>query len=103
MLSKSNEYLQEAVSTAYQLSQDERIRQQCEAREEYYRIENTRKLRLERAEEKVIQRDQIIVEQKRAIADKDQAIAEQKQTIADKDMQIQQLLKKLDEHGISAE
>ena len=96
MLSKSNEYLQEAVSTAYQLSQDERIRQQCEAREEYYRIENTRKLKLERAEDELIQRDQIIAEQKQVIADKEQAIA-------DKDMQIQQLLKKLDEHGISAE
>ena len=110
MLSKSNEYLQEAVSTAYQLSQDERIRQQCEAREEYYRIENTRQMELEIAKGEVIQRDRIIAEQKQAIADreqtiadKEQAIADREQTIADKDMQIQLLLKKLAEHGISDE
>ncbi len=117
MLSESNKYLQEAVSTVYQLSQDEIIRQQCEAREEYYRIENTRKLELEMAKEEarqakqasiqqnriIAEKEQAIAEQKQAITEQKQAIAEQKRTIADKDARIQQLLQKLTEHGISTE
>ena len=37
MYAESDEYLQEAVDTVYKLTQDEKIRQQCEAREDYYR------------------------------------------------------------------
>ena len=33
MLAQNNEYLQEAVSGVRQLTEDEKIRQQCEARE----------------------------------------------------------------------
>lgn len=36
MYAESDEYLQEAVDTVYKLTQDEKIRQQCEAREDYY-------------------------------------------------------------------
>ena len=37
MYAESDEYLREAVDTVYKLTQDEKIRQQCEAREDYYR------------------------------------------------------------------
>lgn len=37
MLAKSNPNIQEAAATVYKLSQEEKIRQQCEAREDYYR------------------------------------------------------------------
>lgn len=37
MIAKDNEYLKEAAETAYQLSAEEAIRQQCEAREDFYR------------------------------------------------------------------
>ena len=37
MIAKSDEYIQEAVDTVYQLSKEEQIRLQCEAREDYYR------------------------------------------------------------------
>lgn len=39
MLTKKNEYIDEAASTIYQLTQDEKIRMQCEAREDYYRTQ----------------------------------------------------------------
>lgn len=41
MLTKQNEYIKEASTTIYQLSQEEAIRQQCEAREDYYRRQRT--------------------------------------------------------------
>ena len=37
MLAQDNEYIRQASETIYQLSQEEAIRQQCEAREDYYR------------------------------------------------------------------
>ena len=37
MLAKTNQYIEEAVATIRQLTQEEKIRQQCEAREDYYR------------------------------------------------------------------
>lgn len=37
MLVEQNEFIANASSTVYQLSQDEMIRLQCEAREDYYR------------------------------------------------------------------
>lgn len=36
MLAENNSYIAEASATVYQLSQDEKIRLQCEAREDYY-------------------------------------------------------------------
>lgn len=37
MLAENNSYIAEASATVYKLSQDEKIRLQCEAREDYYR------------------------------------------------------------------
>lgn len=37
MLARDNDYINDAAATIYQLSQDEMIRLQCEAREDYYR------------------------------------------------------------------
>ena len=36
MLAKNNEYLTEATVTLHEMTEDERIREQCEAREKYY-------------------------------------------------------------------
>lgn len=41
MLAEKNEFLNDASETIYQLSADEKIREQCWAREEYNRIERT--------------------------------------------------------------
>lgn len=51
MLTQQSEYLQEAAQSMYQLSADEKIRQQCEAREENERIERYMKKLRERLEE----------------------------------------------------
>lgn len=39
MLAQNNKYIEEASATVYQLSQEERIRMECEAREDYYRTQ----------------------------------------------------------------
>ena len=68
MLAQKNDYIKEASNTIYQLTQEEKIRQQCEAREDYYRAQRdlTRLVEAQKA---------IIAEQKSAIAEKDSTIA----------------------------
>ena len=43
MIAQQNEYMQEATETLYELNADETIRQQCLARQDYYRTQNSYK------------------------------------------------------------
>lgn len=86
MLAEKNEYLNEAVETVYQLSAEEQIREQCRAREEYYRIERTVKRQLENALQGKKEAEERLAE---TIAEKDATIAELEARIAQ--LQDQQL------------
>ena len=62
MLAKTNQYIGEAVSTIRQLTQEEKIRQQCEAREDYYRRTAGREALLRKTTQ---ERDQAFAERER--------------------------------------
>lgn len=83
MIAADDQIFQELGETLFKLNADEKIRYQCEAREEYWRIQNTTKRQLEK-------QGATIEEQKTAIAKKDSTIAEQRVVIADKDSTIAQ-------------
>ena len=51
MLAEQNEFIANASSTVYQLSQEETIRLQCEAREDYYRRERGKQKRFDMLKE----------------------------------------------------
>ena len=72
MLAENNSDINEAVCTVYQLTQDEKIRQRCLAREDYYRTQNDIKLIHERqlsAKDEVIrQKDDTIKQQDKELA-----------------------------------
>ena len=85
MLAENNEYLREATETVYEISQEEQIRMQCEAREDYNRrmlgigrllAKQTRELKEQAA---------IIAEKDSALAEKDSALAEKDSALAEKD------------------
>lgn len=80
MLAKANPNIQEAVFTVAKLTQDEKIRQQCEAREDYYH--------------RVVARERLLENTKRQL---DRAVAQLDQTTAERD----KLLKFIQEHGLS--
>ncbi len=75
---------QELGETLFKLNADEKIRYQCEAREEYWRIQNTTKWQLETQEA-------TIEEQKIALAEKDSTIAQKDSALAEKDSTIAEL------------
>ena len=68
MLAKTDLNLQEAVVTVRQLTQDEKIRQMCEAREDYYRRTAGREALLQKT---TLERDQAVAREKKAVAERD--------------------------------
>lgn len=76
MLAQNDEKIKEASTTIYQLSQEEKIRLQCEAREEYYRIQRTNQRRYEASCAKIEEQASVIAAKDAAIAQKDAIIAE---------------------------
>lgn len=60
MIAQNSDYIKEASETIYKLTEDERVRMQCEAREDFYRRQRTQQRwvenlqqRLARAEEEL--------------------------------------------------
>lgn len=72
MLAQDNEAIREASSTVYQLTQEERIRMECEAREDYYRTQNDMQLVLRRSAEKVEALEKEVDRLRKWIADQGQ-------------------------------
>ena len=53
MLAEQNEFIANASSTVYQLSQEETIRLQCEAREDYYRRQRSVQHYMDKQKERI--------------------------------------------------
>lgn len=68
MLAQENEDIREASGTIYQLTREEDIRQQCEAREDYYRRQRSVEIYMQKQEDTIRQ-------QRRQLAEKDGTIA----------------------------
>ena len=91
MLAQNDDYIKDASNTIYQLSQDEQIRLQCEAREDHYR----RLRRIARQHEeinelttRIAEKDAVITDMHDTVAEKDAVIADMHDTVAEKDAVI---------------
>lgn len=73
MLAQNNEYIREASSTVYQLSQEERIRMECEAREDFYRTQRGLQNMLNKSAAQV---ETLTAENKTLTAEKEKLTAE---------------------------
>ncbi len=108
MLAREDENLQSAVCTVARLTKEEKIRLQCEAREDYYRRtagrerllkETTAKLGQTAAklDQAVAARDQFETNWKQATAERDQAAAERDWAVAE----LEKALRVIRERGIA--
>ena len=68
MLSQNNEYLKEASETVYHLTQEEKVRLQCQTREDYYYRMKGIQEKFEHYKAEKIQSDDEIAELKQQIA-----------------------------------
>ena len=82
MLAQNNEYLKEATETVYELSQEEQIRMQCEAREDYNRRMLGIGRTIARQTRELKEKDALLAEKDSALAEKDSALAEKDSIIA---------------------
>ena len=82
MLAATSSIIDDAATTLYQLSEDERIRQECEAREDYWKREQGLLDEMNETQERFAEAQKKIAEQEKALAEKDEALAEKDEEIA---------------------
>ena len=85
MLAQKDDVINDASSTIYQLTQEEKIRLQCEAREDYYRRQNYVEEEFARKEAALAEKDAEIAEKDAVLAEKDAALAEKDAALAERD------------------
>ena len=90
MLATNNTIIENAAETIYRLSADEAIREQCEAREDYYRLQRT-------IQKEIEQQKTQIEEQKTQIEEQKTQIDEQKTQINRQQSQLEQQQTQLDQ------
>ncbi len=90
MVAAKNRMIDDAATTIYQLTADERIRQQCEAREDYLRRQRGIQQMLEE------QRQQL-AEQEQQLTEKDRQLTEQKQQLTAMKSELEEANKRLQE------
>ena len=85
MLAQENEAIREAAETVYQLTREERIRMECEAREDYYRTQrDLQKFIAQQTSEKesLIQENKALLDQRNALANENNALANENNALA---------------------
>ena len=90
MVAAKNRMIDDAATTIYQLTADERIRQQCEAREDYLRRQRGIQQMLEEQRQQLAEKDQQLTEKDQQLTEKDQQLTEKDQQLTE---QKQQLMK----------
>ena len=109
MIADKNRYMNEAAAEIYMRNADENIREQCLAREEYWKHERWVRNQMEEKDRTIADQEQMITDQKQTIinqeqritdqeqtiTNREQIIADQKQMIADQNRMIEELQKKL--------
>ena len=85
MLSPKNEYIGEAVETVYQLSQEEKIRMQCEAREDYYRTQRGWQGMLDEQKDRLREMDHLLAERDVMLREKEDMLKEKDGMLKEKD------------------
>ena len=82
MLAATSSIIDDAATTLYQLSEDERIRQECEAREDYWKREQGLLDEMNEKQEQLAEAQEQLAEAQKKIAEKDEEIAKLKAMLA---------------------
>lgn len=87
MISKKNDALHEASEALYVMNADQMIREQCRAREDYYRIQNTMKHKME-----------VLTSEKEELVSENKSLTSENEALTSENEALKNLLSK---HGIS--
>ena len=84
MLASNNSFLTEAAETVYQLSAEDRIRLQCEAREDFYnqqRYLQQWRERLEKETEELAQKNETLAQKNETLTQKNETLTQKNETL----------------------
>ena len=90
MIAQRDENIAKAANTVWKLSQEDKIRLQCEAREDYYRCQRDMENYMNEQAGIIAERESIIASQERMMARQEEAIAQQEGMIAQQEGTIAQ-------------
>ena len=88
MIVEKNQYMNEAAPEIYMRNADENIREQCLAREEYWKHERWVRNQIEEKDRTIADQEQMITDQKQTIINQEQRITDQEQRITDQEQRI---------------
>ena len=91
MVAAKNRTIDDAATTIYQLTADERIRQQCEAREDYLRRQRGIQQMLEEQRQQLAEKDQQLTEKDRQLTKKDRQLTAMKSELEEANKRLQEL------------
>ena len=89
MLAEKNESIAEAIETVYKLSEEEKIRLQCEAREDYYRRQRDAQLLREENERKMQENKRQMQENERQMQENERQMQENERQMQENERQMQ--------------
>ena len=90
MLASNNTMIENAAETIYRLSADEAIREQCEAREDYYRLQRTIQKEIDQQKSQIDEQKTQIDEQKTQIDEQKTQINRQQSQLEQQQTQLEQ-------------
>ena len=91
MLASNNSFMTEAAETVYQLSAEDRIRYQCEAREDFYnqqRYLQQWRERLEKEAETLSQKNETLSQKNETLTQKNEALTREAEALTQKNEQL---------------
>ena len=93
MYAESDDNLREAATSIYKLTQDEKIRQQCEAREDYHRRTAGRERLLKETQELVKEQQDKLKEQQGKLKEQQDKLEEQQDKLEEQQRRLEQGIK----------
>ena len=97
MIAQNNELYKSAGYELLKLNEDDMIREQCYAREQYERHERTVKKRMADLEKALAEQANALAEKDSALAERDSVLAEQANALAEQAKEIERLRKLYEE------
>ena len=97
MMAKTSESMEESVETIYRLLADEKVRSQCEAREDYYRQQRYVLGRMEAAEKREAEANRRMAEAEQKAAEVEQKAVEAEQKAVEAERKSARLQERLEE------
>lgn len=100
MLAQGLPILEEAAETVYHISQDDRIREQCEAREDFFRRQRTTERLLERQNKEIMEQKEELSKLGKELSERNKELSERNKELSERNKELSEQKKQLAENSL---